>query len=225
MVKRDIEATLLPLCRRARRLDAELFVAGARPAHRQDRPGARRSRATTCARTIRASRIANRREGRRASMRDDRADRRSARRHVGADGHRLDDAAARHHLCAVRRAQSGAGAARTRAPARIRLGASELDAISAAATRHLDGHLTPSRRVNRTGETAGARAGDGSTMPETREDMLARSAGEPARSTPSSSAAASTASASSANWRCRACACCWSSATTSARPAAPRRRA
>ena len=101
--------TLLPALRAARRVDAQLLVAGARAAVRQHRPGPRSSRATTSARTIRASRIANRREGRRLDARD-RADRRGARRDARADRHRLDAAAARHHVCALRRAQSRPGA-------------------------------------------------------------------------------------------------------------------
>ena len=40
MVHRDIEADAAAALRPARRLDPQLLVAGARPAHRQDRPGA-----------------------------------------------------------------------------------------------------------------------------------------------------------------------------------------
>ena len=65
MVKRDIEATLLPDLRAAWRVDAQLLLAGAWPAVRAASDPTASSRATTSARTIRASRSPTARRSRR----------------------------------------------------------------------------------------------------------------------------------------------------------------
>ena len=127
-----------------------------------------------------------------------------------------------HHLRALRRAQPGAGDGERRAPARIRLSTSRTrhdqrgSNAPSDGPRRLTAHIEtdkrspPSRR--RTDKPCPnarrhARRADGAATALRRHRRRRRHQRHQRRS---------------ANWRCRACACCWSSATTSARAAARR---
>ena len=171
MVKRDIEATLLPTCRQhgVSMLSYSSLALGLLSGTHRPGPSLRRRRPAQGQPALLGRQPA---ESRRADARH-RACGRGAWRDAGTDRHRLDAAAARNHLCAVRRAQSRPGARERRSRAH--------PAFVGRNQRHRRGDTAPSDRPRRltvirlpkhTGTAA--QAADSRAMPEQRQQDLDR---------------------------------------------------